>query len=73
MSLSHLAVLQYERGNYDEALVLQKRALEVSENAFGPTHPRVATIKQHVANLYYRQGMQRNSNHQIDRADLFRR
>ena len=40
--LNQRAINLYQAGNYAEAISLARRALELQEQALGPTHPRVA-------------------------------
>lgn len=42
----------YLKGDYDRALVVTKKALEVAENNIGPDHPAVATSLSNMAGLY---------------------
>ena len=46
----------YRTGNYDRALVVAKKALQVGEKNVGPDHPDVATSLNNLALLYYSQG-----------------
>jgi TonB family protein len=46
----------YRTGNYQHALVLAEKALEVAEKAVGPNHPSVATSLNILAALHYAQG-----------------
>ena len=46
----------YRKGNYERAVELGKRALEVAEKNFGPDHPDVATSLNNLALLYVAQG-----------------
>ncbi len=46
----------YRTGNYDRAVVVAKKALEVAEKNVGPNHPAVATSLNNLALLYYTQG-----------------
>jgi len=41
---------------YPSALPFKKRALKITENAYGPYHPDVATSLNNLALLYYSQG-----------------
>jgi hypothetical protein len=41
--LTKEAVSLYQKGQYDRAMVVAKKALEVAEKAVGPNHPSVAT------------------------------
>ena len=46
----------HEQGNYDRAIVVAKKALEVAEREFDPEHPNVATALNNLALFYYAQG-----------------
>ena len=46
----------YEKGQYDRAVVVAKKALDVAEKAVGPNHPSVATSLNNLAALYRAQG-----------------
>jgi tetratricopeptide (TPR) repeat protein len=52
LSLSNLAILYHEQGNYVEAELLYSRALAISEKAFDKDHPDVATVLENMAFLY---------------------
>jgi len=55
-SLNQQAVELYQAGRYQEALPLQKRALELNEQALGPEHPGIATSLSNLAGLYQAMG-----------------
>ena len=42
----------FNEGKFDEALPVAKRALKISEKAFGSNHPIVADIRTNLAELY---------------------
>ena len=46
----------YQKGQYDRAIVVAKKALEVAEKAAGPDHADVATSLNNLAELYKAQG-----------------
>jgi tetratricopeptide (TPR) repeat protein/CHAT domain-containing protein len=46
----------YQSGNYAEALPLAKHAVALTEKAYGPNHPNVATALNNLASLYGTQG-----------------
>ena len=46
----------YQKGQYDRAMVVAKKALEVAEKNAGPNHPLVATSLNNLAKLYHAQG-----------------
>ena len=46
----------YRAGNYDRAVVVGKKALEVAETEVGPNHSDVATSLNNLALLYQMQG-----------------
>ena len=46
----------YQKGQYDRAVVVAKKALDVAEKAVGPHHPAVATSLNNLAELYRAQG-----------------
>ncbi len=46
----------YQKGDYDRAVVVAKKALEVAEKNVGPNHPDVATSLNILALLYDAQG-----------------
>ncbi len=46
----------YQKGQYDRAVVVAKKALDVAEKAVGPNHPSVATSLNNLAELYRAQG-----------------
>ena len=55
-ALNQEAVDLYRAGDYDRALEVAKRALEVAGKALGPDHPDVAANRNNLAALYYAQG-----------------
>ncbi|MCL5801955.1 MAG: tetratricopeptide repeat protein, partial [Gammaproteobacteria bacterium] len=46
----------YQKGQYDRAVIVAKKALGVAEKALGPDHPDVAASLNNLAYLYYTQG-----------------
>ena len=46
----------YRQGQYDRAVVVAKKALEVAEKAVGPNHPSVAQSLNNLAGLYNTKG-----------------
>ena len=42
----------YRQGQYERAVVVAKKALEVAEEAVGPDHPSVAASLENMAELY---------------------
>lgn len=44
----------YQKGQYDRALVVAKKALDAAEKTFGPDHLTVAMSLNSLATLYYR-------------------
>ena len=46
----------WRTGNYDRAVTVAKKSLEVAEKALGPDHPDVATSLNNLAELYRAQG-----------------
>ena len=46
----------YQKGQYDRAVVVAKKALDMAEKAVGPNHPSVATSLNNLAGLYGTQG-----------------
>ncbi len=46
----------YRTGNYERAVVVARKALEVAEKIVGPNHPDVATSLNGLALLYHTQG-----------------
>jgi|CXWL01.1.fsa_nt_gi CHAT domain-containing protein len=46
----------YQSGQYDQAAVAAKKALEITEKALGSDHPHVAPVLNNLATLYQAQG-----------------
>ncbi len=46
----------YQKGQYDRAMVVAKKALDVAEKAMGPNHPDVAQSLNNLGSLYHDQG-----------------
>ncbi len=55
-ALNQEVMALYHRGEYDRAVVVGKKALEVAEENVGPNHPDVATSLNNLAELYRTQG-----------------
>jgi hypothetical protein len=53
-SSDNLGILYLERGDYERAEALLKRALAIREKALGPEHPDVARSLNNLATLYFR-------------------
>ena len=56
-SLIQEAGTLHRQGQYDRAVVLAKKALEIAERDLGPEHPNVATSLNNLAELYRAQGL----------------
>ena len=50
--LNQEVIKLYRTGNYERAVVVAKKALEVAQENVGPDHPHVATSLENLANLY---------------------
>src|ERR1039457_913697 len=50
------AISLYKQGRYDQAVVAEKKALQVAEQNVGPDHPDVAQSVNNLAELYTAQG-----------------
>jgi tetratricopeptide (TPR) repeat protein len=46
----------YQRGQYDRAVAVAKKALKIAQTTGGPDHPAVAMSLNSLAGLYYTQG-----------------
>jgi tetratricopeptide (TPR) repeat protein len=46
----------YEAGQYEQAIPLWRKALELGEQEFGPNHPTTAILINNLALLYFNQG-----------------
>ncbi len=55
-SLTNLALLYHDLGNYAEAAPLYRRALAIYEKALGPEHPDVAQSLENYAALLRKTG-----------------
>ena len=55
-SLSNLAGLYEDEGDYAKALPLYQRAIAIREKSLGPNHPVVATRINNLAAMYEGQG-----------------
>ncbi|MEO1610402.1 MAG: tetratricopeptide repeat-containing protein, partial [Pseudomonadota bacterium] len=55
-TLNGQVVRLYQAGKYAEAIVVARKALELSEQKFGPDHPSVGTTLNNLALLYRAQG-----------------
>jgi len=51
--LNQLAELHYKKGNYTEALALQKRSLDINEKALGPNHIKGTILFSLQENFIY--------------------
>jgi len=49
----------YRSRDYDRAVVVAKKALEVAEDKVGPNHPDVATSLENMAALYRKTGREK--------------
>ena len=54
--LNQQAVELYQAGQYQKALPLVQRALEINEKALGPEHPDLAVSLNNLAGLYQAMG-----------------
>jgi len=52
LALNAEAISLYKQGHYDQAVVAEKKALQVAEQNLGPDHPDVATSLNSQAELY---------------------
>src|ERR1017187_1219989 len=50
------AISLYKQGHYDQAVVAEKKALQLAEQNLGPDHPTVATVLNNLARAYDEQG-----------------
>ena len=50
--LNKEVVALYQQGQYDRAVIVAKKAIEVAEKAIGRDHPDVATSLEKMAALY---------------------
>ena len=55
-ALNEEAVSLYKQGNYERAVTVAKKALQIAEQEVGPDHPDVATSLNNLAELYCVQG-----------------
>ncbi len=55
-ALNEEAVSLYKQGNYERAVTVAKKALQIAEQEVGPDHPDVATCLNNLAELYRVQG-----------------
>ena len=55
-SLNNLAVLLHDKGDYEEAEPLYRRALDISERLLGRDHPYTATSLNNLAGLLHDKG-----------------
>src|SRR5674536_180127 len=55
-TLNNLAGLYRQMGDYEKALPLYQRALDIREKVLGPQHPSVATTLNNLAGLYESMG-----------------
>jgi tetratricopeptide (TPR) repeat protein len=56
LSLTNLARVNGEQGNYAASIQLQMRALKIWEKFYGPKHPKVAIALNNIAMDYSRAG-----------------
>jgi len=54
--LTQEAMELYRKGNYDRAVIVAKKSLEIAEKNVGPDHPDVAISLNNLAMLYQTQG-----------------
>ena len=54
--LNQAVIKLHRAGEYDRAVVVAKKALEVAEKDFGPNHPNVVQSLTNLAGLYSAQG-----------------
>jgi len=54
-TLNDQVIFQARQGNYDQALVAAQKALQITEQTFGPNHPDTVTNLSNLAELYYAQ------------------
>ena len=55
-SLNAEARLLYQSGQYDQAVVLVKKALDIAQNKWGTDHPNVAQTLNNLGLIYQDQG-----------------
>ena len=55
-TLNNLAELYKTQGDYEAALPLYRRSLQIREEKLGKNHPNVATTLNNLAGLYQTQG-----------------
>lgn len=55
-SLNNLASLLKEKGRYDEAELLYRRAFETIENALGSNHPSTITVRKNLQRFLRKRG-----------------
>jgi tetratricopeptide (TPR) repeat protein len=66
--LHHLALVDSELGDAREAVQLLRRALVLDEQAYGPTHARVAAIRHELARVLEQRGEQQAALAEYERA-----
>ena len=54
--LTNLGSVHQARGKYDEALAVQRRALQMGKRLYVPGHPRLAVLWSNLANALHGQG-----------------
>ena len=52
-SLNNLALVYYEQGKYEDALLLYQRSLAIEEKVLGSEHPDTAMTLNNLAILYH--------------------
>jgi hypothetical protein len=62
----------YRKGQYDRAVVVAKKSLEVAETAVGPDHPSVALSLESMAVLYRKTGRAKQAEQLESRAARIR-
>ncbi len=71
-SLDCLAVISTAQGSYPEAEAQFKRAQAAYENAFGPEHPKIAEVIEHLAGMRKASGQAAEARHLESRAAAMR-
>ena len=56
-TLNQEMISLYQKGEYDRAVIVAKKALEVARKNHGENHPAVATSLNYLASLYYSQAL----------------
>lgn len=71
-ALNDEVISLYRQGNYDQAVVVAKKALQVAEQALGPDHPSVAQSLENMAVLYRKTGREKAAENLEQRAAAIR-